>query len=84
MSEPMAEEAQTQGKTGRKVDVLAEILAWSKDRPDWQRDALRCLVLTGELEDEDIDSLAGICKSAHGLADEQGVIPCGQKTHARI
>ncbi len=57
------------------MDVLGKILAWSKDRPEWQRDALRRLVLAGELDDEDIDALTGICKSAHGLAGEQQKTP---------
>ncbi len=61
------------------MDVLGEILAWSKDRPEWQRDALRRLVLTGELGDEDIDALTEICKSAHGLAEEQEKTPLGKK-----
>ena len=53
------------------MDVLSEILAWSKDRPDWQRDALRRLVLKGELDNADIETLTEICKSTHGLANEQ-------------
>ncbi len=57
------------------MDVLGEILAWSKDRPDWQRDALRRLVLSGELKDEDIDELTEICKSAYGLAEAQEKAP---------
>ena len=39
------------------VMVLQEILEWSSDRPPWQRDALRRLVLNGELSDEDIVSV---------------------------
>ena len=65
------------------MDVLAEILTWSKDRPDWQRDALRRLVLTGELDEADIDSLTEICKSAHGLADEQEIVSSWKGTSAR-
>ena len=61
------------------MDVLAEILTWSKDRPDWQRDALRRLVLTSELDEADIDSLTEICKSGHGLADEQEVVHLGKE-----
>ena len=61
------------------MDVLAEILTWSKDRPDWQRDALRRLVLAGELDEADIDSLTEICKSAHGLAGEQEVVHLGKE-----
>jgi len=37
----------------------------------WQRDALRRLVLNGELYDEDISSLTEICKSAQGLAEQK-------------
>jgi len=53
------------------MNVLLEILEWSKTRPIWQRDALRRLVLSGDLSDEDLDALTAICKSAHGLADQQ-------------
>ncbi len=56
------------------MDVLVEILNWSKDRPAWQRDALRRLVLQGELDDNDISVLTEIAKSAHGLAGEQEVV----------
>ena len=57
------------------MDVLKEILKWSKSRPDWQRDALRRLVISGELDEGDIEELTEICKSTHGLADEQTKIP---------
>jgi len=51
------------------MNVLEEILTWSESRPDWQRDALRRLATSGELSGKDIEELAGICKSKHGLAD---------------
>jgi len=57
------------------MKVLEEILQWSQDRPAWQRDALRRLVLNGELSDGDIDALAEICKSCHGLADQTDIMP---------
>jgi len=57
------------------MTVLREILEWSADRPAWQRDALRRLVLNGDLSDDDIRALADICKSAHGLADQQTYAP---------
>jgi hypothetical protein len=57
------------------VSVLKEILEWSKDRQAWQRDALRRLVLNGELSDEDIRDLSEMCKSAYGLADPREAIP---------
>jgi hypothetical protein len=56
-----------------KVIVLQEIIEWSRGRPAWQRDALRRLVLNGELSDDDIRALTDICKSARGLAEQQQV-----------
>ena len=64
------------------MTVLQEILEWSKDRPDWQRDALRRLALNGDLSVDDIRSLVEICKGAHGLAETQEVIPL-TKDHVR-
>ena len=61
------------------MDVLAEILTWSKHRPLWQRDALRRLVLTGALDDADIASLGEICKSTHGLTGQQQVTPLAKE-----
>lgn len=55
------------------VNVLQEILTWSADRPTWQRDALRRLVMNGELSDDDIRELTEICKGDHGLVDKQPV-----------
>jgi recombinational DNA repair ATPase RecF len=61
------------------LTVLKEILEWSQDRPVWQRDALRRLVLNGELAEEDIAALTEICKSAYGLADPQEVLPLSKE-----
>lgn len=48
--------------------VLGDLLAWSADRPAWQRDALRRLVVHGELTAADIDELYQICTgSAEGV-----------------
>lgn len=55
------------------MTVLQQILDWSQGRPIWQRDALRRLVLNGELFDDDIHALTEICKTAYGLAEPQGV-----------
>jgi hypothetical protein len=57
------------------MSVLREILDWSQDRPTWQRDALRRLVLSEELSDSDITALTEICKSGHGLAEQQEAAP---------
>ena len=57
------------------MTVLEEILKWSQDRPAWQRDALRRLVLNDDLSDDDIRALTDICKSAHGLSEQQDIAP---------
>lgn len=59
--------------------VLQEILEWSADRLAWQRDALRRLVLNGDLSDDDIRDLTEISKSAHGLADPQPTAPLAKE-----
>lgn len=61
------------------MNVLQEILEWSQGRPMWQRNALRRLVLNGELTDEDIHSLTEICKSAHGLAEQRETDPLAKE-----
>ena len=43
------------------VTILESILAWSTDRPLWQRDALRRIVQKGKLDDSDIVELAALC-----------------------
>ena len=65
-----------------KVNVLKEILDWSTDRPNWQRDALRRLVVQGELQKSDIEELAALCKERHGLADKVESEPLA-KQHLR-
>jgi len=55
--------------------VLEELLTWSQERPPWQRDALRRLVQNGDLSDDDLHALTEICQSAHGLAEEQDIVP---------
>lgn len=61
------------------MTVLEELLEWSQDRPSWQRDALRRLVLNGELSDDDIRALTEICKSAHGLSEQQDIAPLAKE-----
>ena len=57
------------------VTVLNEICEWSQDRPAWQRDAFRRLVLYGDLSADDTHALAEICKATHGLAEQQEFAP---------
>ncbi|MEM6413521.1 MAG: AAA family ATPase [Pseudomonadota bacterium] len=47
-----------------EADALRDILTWSKDRPPWQRDALRRLVDQGELSAGDIHQLTALCKDS--------------------
>jgi len=61
------------------VTVLQEILQWSQDRPAWQREALRRLVLNGEVAEEDISALTEICKSSHGLAEQRDTVPLAKE-----
>jgi len=61
------------------VNVLQEILTWSADRPKWQRDALRRLVINGELSDDDISAFTEICKGDHGLAEKAEVKPLSKE-----
>lgn len=50
------------GQIRTEADALRDILAWSLDRPLWQRDALRRLVTQGELSADDVEQLAALCK----------------------
>ena len=61
------------------VKVLQEILTWSADRPTWQRDALRRLVVNGELSDGDLRAATEICKGDHGLAEKVEVKPLAKE-----
>ncbi len=51
------------------MSVLKEVLAWSSDRPAWQRDALRRIVEKGDINANDIADVAEICKSGFGLTE---------------
>lgn len=60
-------------ETSTEAKALSEILAWSSDCPDWQKDALRRLCISESLSDDDFDELLEVCKgkaSARPLAAE--------------
>lgn len=57
------------------MSVLEEIFKWSQDRPPWQQDALRILLMANELSDDDLDDLTAICKGGHGLGEPIDVYP---------
>lgn len=45
-----------------ETKVLSEIVAWSADCPEWQRDALRRLCSKDKIEESDLKELLEICK----------------------
>lgn len=60
-------------------DAPQRILQLPQERPEGQREALRRLVLNGELDDEDINTLAEIRKSGHGLAEQHYTVPLARE-----
>ena len=62
-----------------KVDVLTELFNWSSDRPLWQRDALRRLTTKSTLETTDLQDLADLCKTTHGLGNGVAAEPLERK-----
>jgi hypothetical protein len=60
--------------------VLETILEWSQDRPLWQRDALRRIVVKGELDKTDISELTALCKKGQGdTAQLLDAVPLAQE-----
>ncbi|WP_170582988.1 AAA family ATPase [Ruegeria arenilitoris] len=50
--------------------VPKRILAWSQNRPLWQQDALRRIVLNGYPDAQAVDEILALCKKEHG--DQSG------------
>lgn len=48
------------------VSAVHEILNWSENRPDWQRDALRRIVSHETISETDLRELDRLCRSKHG------------------
>lgn len=46
--------------------VLETILDWSRQRPDWQRDALRRIVAAGRPDAAAVAEITNLCKKGHG------------------
>lgn len=59
----------------RKGAGLQEVLRWSTERPDWQRDALRRLYESGGLSRDDEEELYDIARSVRSLGDSDGIVP---------
>lgn len=55
-----------QKPAAQQKTVLETILDWSKDRPLWQRDALRRIIANGRLTDADVGELVDLCKQGKG------------------
>lgn len=55
--------------------VLPEIIAWSRERPLWQQDALRRLVEQPSLTPNDYDELVALCKLEIGIKAENSPLP---------
>jgi len=51
------------------MGAAAEIVKWSSNRPLWQRDALRRIVVKSGLDESDLHELALIAKDQVGLVD---------------
>ncbi len=64
-------------------DPLADILAWSLNQPEWQRDALRRLFAAGSLSAKDLDDLLELCKAKHGLGEPRTPDPL-TKNHLAV
>ena len=58
------EEQEMQKPAAPQKTVLETILDWSKDRPLWQRDALRRIIANGRLTDADIGELVDLANRA--------------------
>ena len=70
----MSETPGSEARPYTETSALGEILKWSRQRPAWLRDALRRLMVGGELSHQDIDELEAICLGDDGegspLSDE--------------
>lgn len=57
------------------MSVAEQILNWSRGRPLWQRDALRRILVKGELGEPDLAELVLIAKEQRGLVDPPAPVP---------
>lgn len=48
-----------------QISALDEILKWSANRPDWQRDALRRVIANGTITKDDLQELDHLCRIKH-------------------
>ena len=86
MSEKLVLNANILEETSSEAEALADILAWSADCPEWQRDALRRLCTKNALEEADFKRLTALCKSSGdgGIPLAAGHIPDPQATTVAV
>jgi energy-coupling factor transporter ATP-binding protein EcfA2 len=53
-------------QTSPPRSVLETILDWSRQRPGWQRDALRRIVAEGSLDEAGVAEITALCRKEHG------------------
>lgn len=61
-------------------EALRDLLEWSVNLPDWQRNALRCLA-AGSLTNENIADTIELCRLEHGLEAGGGTYLSGTSSH---
>ena len=59
----------------KPASAVHSILEWSKERPAWQRDALRRIIVNEEITQTDLDELERLCRSAHGADSATAALP---------
>jgi len=56
----------------KPLSALHDILTWSFNRPVWQRDALRRIIVKGAIEDTDLEELERLCRGKHEVDNSSG------------
>ncbi|WP_323143585.1 AAA family ATPase [Massilia phyllosphaerae] len=54
------------------MSIVGEIVDWANQQSEWVSDAVRRVFEKGELHDDDIEDLAALVKTMHGIADTNG------------
>ena len=63
MENDIQQQTDLQNETSNESQAMTEILNWSINCPLWQRDALRRICQTGDLDATDIEELTDLCKN---------------------
>jgi hypothetical protein len=61
-----------------------DLLVWSERLPDWQRDALRRILININLTDSDVSELATLAKTAQGIPMPAGITLSDPATSGHI